>query len=132
MRPETEQWIRRTPLDAMICFDQKRHSWPRPTAAAGRRRDGLPPNSKGITWKLAEPGGPSTPRALERTMVCVCGAQRKELFVVRGRTLVRSGKPGYKNPHTRKRAAPDEPLEPLDADVLRGSMVARLYPGLRW
>lgn len=136
MRPETRKWIEQTPVEALLCRDL-RHAWPRPSAAAtgrGAYSDGRPPDGERITWKVLNAGGPTAPRVLERTMVCVCGVRRLEVFVVRDDRLVRTDRPKLKYPswYRRTRAEPDEPLERLDADVLRGNIVARLYPGLKW
>ncbi len=143
MRPETEKWIAQTPVEALLCRDL-RHAWPRPETATpgGRRRKppadrpGQPPDSANIVWRVLSAGSASSPRVLERTMRCTagCGVTRIEVFVARADRLVRTGKPKLKYPswYRRTRAEPDTPLEAIDSDVLRGNIVARLYPDMRW
>lgn len=140
MRPETEKWLQQTPVAALLCRDL-RHAWPRPPepnprAARKRRPTDVPPSSDGIVWKVLATGSDISPRVLQRIMLCgaACGVQRTETFVVRSGRLVRTGKPVLKYPswYRRTRTEPDEPLEPMDSEVLRGNIVARLYPGLNW
>lgn len=138
MNPDTVTWIAQTPVEALLCRDL-RHCWPRPAAAGtGKRRydDGIPPSSPGIRWQVVSSGATTGPRVLERTMSCDagCGVRRREIFVVRDERLVRAGAPHLIYPawYRRRRTEPDRPLESLDSDVLRGSIVARLYPGLTW
>lgn len=139
MRPETAKWIAATSVQALLCRDL-RHAWPRPTPAAARRRPGqdrrCPPSTQLIMWRMIADESPTSRRILERTMLCEagCGVRRLETFVVREGRLVRTGVPKFRYPpgYRRAREEPDTPLEPLDADVLRGSIVARLYPGLQW
>lgn len=139
MSDDTDEWLQRTPVEALLCRDL-RHAWPRPTAGGRRKRGepaGLPPASPNIVWKVISAGSDTAPRVLERTMSCTagCGVRRVETFVVRsGGRLVRTGKPKMRYPswYQRKRAEPDRPLDHLDPDVVRGNIVARLYPGLKW
>lgn len=133
MRPDTEQWLRRTPLSALHCRDL-RHAWPRPPEVARARRRAMPGNTPGIVWKLIGAATPGHPAVFERTMACTggCGVVRVETFVARPYGLVRTGKPKliYPSWYRRTRPEPDTPLERLDADVLRGSILARM--GVRW
>lgn len=143
MNEDTQKWLATTPVEALLCRDL-RHAWPRPPApAAGGRRssrkaavDGAPPSSENIMWSVLAAGTASSPRVLERTMLCAAGCQvrRVEVFVVRADRLVRTGKPKLKYPswYRRTRTDPDEPLERLDVEVLRGNIVTRLYPGIAW
>lgn len=146
-----EQWIANTPVQALLCRDL-RHSWPRPDAPTdrygrGRRRTattgrpaGVPPdtaNDNGkvvIAWRQLAPATASGPQVLERIMWCACEVARVEEFVVRGGTMTRAGKPRYRHPswYKRTRQHPDQPLAPLNTDLLRGSIVHRLYPDLQW
>jgi hypothetical protein len=134
MRSDTADWIERAPLEALQCRDL-RHSWPRGTRRPGVKK--APPSSELIVWKVitaaAAAGGPAE---LERTMLCAgrCGTRRVESFIGRPGGLVRHGVPRdrYGPAYRRRRPEPDTPLERLDLDVLRGSIVQRLYPALRW
>lgn len=142
---EDEEWIARAPLAVLQCRDL-RHAWPRQTAAPKNRpaivpRRGrtaaavlLPPNSRGVSWEVLEHGPPVV---LRRLMLCTgrCGVRRVEDFVVRDGRLVRPGRPKLRYPAGYRRARPD-PEGPrrdrLDPELVRGSIVHRLVPGLRW
>lgn len=141
MNETTEKWLDLTPVEALLCRDL-RHAWPRPNQnplPAARRKPavpGVPPDTKWITWQLIAEQTPTHPRVLERTMICpACqGQTRIETFVVRHDRLVRTGVARYRPAswYKRSRAEDEDRLEPLDADVLRGSILTRLYPDLRW
>jgi hypothetical protein len=133
----TAKWLAGTPVEALLCRDL-RHAWPRPVAAARRSRKALavPPSGPNIVWRVLATGDGTAPRVLQRVMSCTagCGVRRTEVFVARGDRLVRTGRPVLKYPswYRRSRDQPDEPLEPLDTEVLRGSIITRMYPGLSW
>lgn len=136
-------WLQGARLEVLQCREL-RHAWPRQHAGVvkRRRRGGaapaaaLPMSEDGIEWKVLQKGPPTI---LERTMTCTagCKVRRVETFVIRAGTgrLVRSGKPKMRYPrdYKRERPADDAPaLERLDPDVLRGGIIARLVPGLKW
>jgi hypothetical protein len=126
MRPDTQEWVSKASVAQLQCKDL-RHSWPRAERRPGVRKL---PATKSISWAPLPSG------ELQRTMHCTggCGTRRIETFVRRGERLVRVGVPRYKWADTfrRRRPDPDTPLEALDTDVLRGQILTRLYPALRW
>lgn len=133
MNDDTAHWLDTAPLAGLQCRDL-RHAWPRAQQRSSVRA--RPPSTPLIVWKVLTVSA-GRPVELERTMLCEggCGVARVEVFVARkGGDLVRSGVPRYRHPkhYLRQRAEPDSPLERLDPDVLRGRLVARLYPALKW
>jgi hypothetical protein len=127
MRDDTSDWLRETPLEALQCRDL-RHAWPR---AQARPRVRTAPRTAAISWQAVGDG------QLERTMLCEggCGTRRIESFLRRrDGSLQRIGLPRYRHEknYLRRRSEPDQPLERVDPDVLRGNLIARLYPALRW
>ncbi len=126
MRQDTADWLDKATVETLQCKDL-RHAWPR-----AQRRPGVKnlPTSAAITWKKLANG------ELERTMHCIggCGTARIETFVYRGDRLTRIGRLRYRwaDNFRRRRPEADTPLEALDTDVLRGQILTRLYPGLRW
>lgn len=135
MREDTIAWLAAAPVEALACREL-RHAWPR---AVMRRRGGryamVPPSDTGIVWESDV--GPRGVHLVRRTMTCTagCGVRRVETFHVKpGAGLARVGTPRYLVPqgYRRRRPDPDTPLESLDGDLLRGTVMARLYPSLRW
>lgn len=132
MNADTLQWLEKAPLQGLQCRDL-RHAWPRAQSAGNARSL---QSTADITWRRLSPAG--GPAELERSMHCTgrCGTVRTETFLLRaGGRMVRIGKPRYRRDdpaYLRRRSEPGVPLEPLDPDELRATLVRRMYPRLQW
>lgn len=126
-------YVDTTRLEVLQCRDL-RHAWPRAQPQTGKR----PRTMQGIIeWRALSTRGDGTWERAQRTMWCSgrCQTRRVEVFYFRrDRTMIREGRPQLRYPHDYRRKRPDldTPLADLDVELLRGAIIARLYPNLIW
>lgn len=124
---DDDPWLHQAPIEQLLCYDL-RHAWPRSAARPGARK---PPRGEQVTWsRIAESG------EWERVMWCTggCGLRRVETFQVLTSGALRRTSMKYRRPagYGRSRPDADTPLQPLDTEVLRGAIMTRMFPRLKW
>lgn len=131
---EVREWAAHVSVSALQCREL-RHSWPRAIPRGARSR--ALGSSDGIEWRVTASYADGRPAEAEREMTCTggCGTRRIETFrFYPGGDMHREGmaRYAYDPDYLRPKASPGERMAPLPADAIRGFVVRRLFPGLKW
>lgn len=130
--PVDAEWAASVSVQALQCREL-RHSWPR---ALPRNTKSLP-SSPSITWTVTATYADGRPAEAQREMICNGGCRTRRVEVFRflpGGAMTREGSARYRYDDTYRRPKSDDGsrLAPLPADTVRGFLVRRLYPQLKW